>query len=156
MARRRGAEKRQISGDYKYSDVRVQKLINMLMRGGKKLLAETIVYNAFDAVQEKTGEDPLRLFFSAYENIRPSVEVKSRRVGGASYAVPVELRPERSSFLALRWLIQCARTRSERTMVERLAAETVEAAQKRGGAVKRREEVDKTAEANRAFAHFRW
>ena len=156
MARRRRAEKRESFVDPIYKDLRVGKMINMMMKGGKKSLSERIVYQAFAKIDSEEKKDPLRLFLSAYENVLPTVEVKSRRVGGASYAVPMELRPERSSFLALHWIIKAARSRSEKTMVERLAFELVDASYRRGEAYKTRESVHRSAEANRAFAHFRW
>ena len=154
--RRRAAEKREILPDPKFGDVIVGKFVNCLMNEGKKSVAEGIVYNAFDRMQKRTGRNPVELFHDALANVRPMLEVRSRRVGGATYQVPVEVRPERRQALATRWLIQSATKRSEKTMTERLAGELLDAAQNRGSAVKKREDTTKMADANRAFAHYRW
>jgi len=156
MSRRRKAEKREVIPDAKFGDVVVSKFINCLMLDGKKSVAERIVYGAFDQVEEKSKQDPLEVFHTALDNIKPSVEVRSRRVGGATYQVPVEVRPERRKALAIRWLVQCARSRNENTMRERLAGELMDAASNRGVAVKKREDTHRMAEANRAFSHYRW
>ncbi len=157
MPRRREVAKRKIAPDPKYGDRLVAKFTNVLMWEGKKGTAEKIVSGAFEIIGERGGgEEPLKLFKKALDNIKPMVEVKSRRVGGATYQVPVEVRSERRSALAMRWLIGFARKRSERTMIERLANEVMEAAQNRGSAVKKREDTHKMAEANKAFAHYRW
>jgi small subunit ribosomal protein S7 len=156
MSRRRRAEKREINPDPKFGDVVVTKFMNSLMLDGKKSVAEGIVYGAFDAIQEKTRQDPIAVFHQALENVRPSVEVRSRRVGGATYQVPVEVRTERQQALAIRWLIAAARARSEHTMVDRLSGELLDAHGGRGTAVKRREDTHRMAEANRAFSHYRW
>ncbi|MEE2961132.1 MAG: 30S ribosomal protein S7 [Myxococcota bacterium] len=157
MARRREIPKRKILPDPKFSDRIVAKFTNAVMTGGKKSIAEGIVYNAFDLIGERgTGEEPLKIFKKALDNVKPMVEVKSRRVGGATYQVPVEVRAERRAALAMRWLINSSRSRSERTMPERLAGEILDASQNRGTAVKKREDTHKMAEANKAFAHYRW
>ncbi|MDW8247067.1 MAG: 30S ribosomal protein S7 [Sandaracinaceae bacterium] len=156
MPRRGPVQLRPIPPDLKYNAPLVAKLCNVTMRRGKKSLAERIVYGAFDIIQNRYNENPLELFHKAVEVVKPKLEVKSRRVGGATYQVPVEVRPERRVSLALRWLVEAARERGEKTMAERLAAEIREAADGRGGAVKKREDVHKMAEANRAFAHYRW
>jgi small subunit ribosomal protein S7 len=156
MARRREAAKREILPDPKYKDKLVTKFINTVMFEGKKGVAETIFYDALDLVGKKTKEDPLATFKKAVENVKPVLEVKSRRVGGATYQVPVEVRPERRQALSLRWIISSARSRSERTMVEKLANELVDAANKRGAAIKKKDDVHRMAEANKAFAHYRW
>jgi len=156
MARRKRAVKRTILPDPKYHDVKVAKFVNNLMHGGKKSVAERILYTAFDRIQEKTGNDPLDVFRKALDNVKPSVEVKSRRVGGSTYQVPVEIRPDRQQALANRWIIGFARNRSEKTMAERLAAEFIAAANSEGSSVKKREDTHRMAEANKAFAHFRW
>ena len=156
MSRRHSAEKREINPDPKFGDLVVTKFMNSLMEDGKKSVAETIVYGAFDIVQSKTKQDPVTVFHTALDNIRPAVEVRSRRVGGATYQVPVEVRVERREALAIRWLIIAARKRNENTMEERLAAELADAVQNRGTAVKKREDTHKMAEANRAFSHYRW
>ncbi len=156
MSRRRRAEKREINPDPKFGDMIVTKFMNSLMLDGKKSVAEGIVYGAFDAIQEKTRQDPIAVFHQALENVRPSVEVRSRRVGGATYQVPVEVRTDRQQALAIRWLIAAARARSEHTMVERLSGELLDAHGGRGTAVKRREDTHRMAEANRAFSHYRW
>ncbi|NQV48047.1 MAG: 30S ribosomal protein S7 [Rhodospirillaceae bacterium] len=156
MSRRHSAEKRDIIPDPKYGDLVVSKFMNNLMLDGKKSIAEKIVYGAFDLMQEKTGIDPLQTFHEAINNVKPSVEVRSRRVGGATYQVPVEVRNDRRQALAIRWLVALARKRSENTMTGRLSAELLDAANNRGAAVKKREDTHKMAEANKAFAHYRW
>ncbi|GBD40790.1 30S ribosomal protein S7 [bacterium HR39] len=154
--RRRRAERHEILPDPKFGDVVLAKFINCVMRDGKKSVAEKIVYGALDRIQQRTRRDPLPIFHEAIENVKPSLEVRSRRVGGATYQVPVEVRPERRQTLAIRWIIQAARNRSERSMQERLANELLDAANNRGAAVKKREDTHRMAEANRAFAHYRW
>ena len=156
MSRRHAAEKRQILPDAKFGDMVLSKFMNNLMVDGKKSTAERIVYNAMERVETKIKRVPLEVFHEALENIQPSVEVRSRRVGGATYQVPVEVRPERRQALAIRWLIKAARARNENTMEERLAGELMDAVQSRGTAVKRREDTHKMAEANKAFSHYRW
>lgn len=154
--RRRAAEKREVLPDPKFGDQVVAKFINCVMREGKKSIAEKIVYGAFDRIQKRTGKDPLELFHNALDNVKPALEVRSRRVGGATYQVPVEVRPERRQALAIRWIIQTAQARSEKTMIERLAGELLDAANGRGAAFKKREDTLRMAEANRAFSHYRW
>jgi small subunit ribosomal protein S7 len=156
MPRRREVPKRHINPDPKHHDITVAKFINVLMYSGKKSVAERIVYDAFDIVAEKTNEEPVRLFKKALENIKPQLEVKSRRVGGSNYQVPVEVRPNRKMALAMRWLISFARSRGEKTMVEKLAGEVLDAANNRGSAVKKKDDTHRMAEANKAFAHYRW
>ena len=156
MPRRREVPKRDILPDPKFGSVDVSKFVNAVMQSGKKSVAVRIVYGAFDQISSKSGKDPLEVFASAIANVRPMVEVKSRRVGGANYQVPVEVRPARRMALAMRWLREAARKRSEKTMGLRLAAEMLEAAENRGGAVKKRDEVHRMAEANKAFAHYRF
>ena len=156
MPRRREVPKRDILPDPKFGNVDVSKFVNTIMKSGKKSVAERIVYGAFDQIVTKTGKDPLEVFGLALGNIKPLVEVKSRRVGGANYQVPVEVRPSRRMALAMRWLRESARKRSEKSMGQRLAAEMLEASESRGGAVKKRDEVHRMAEANKAFAHFRF
>ncbi len=157
MGRRRETPKRKIMSDPKYGDRLVTKFVNALMRDGKKSTAEQICYGAFDIIAEKGGgEDSLTLFKKGLENIKPRIEVKSRRVGGATFQVPVEVRPERRTSLGMRWLLQAAEKRGEKTMREKLASEILEAAAGRGAAVKKRDETHKMADANKAFAHFRW
>jgi len=156
MPRRREVPKRDILPDPKFGSVDVSKFVNAIMQSGKKSVAERIVYGAFDQIVSKSGKDPLEVFAAAMSNVKPMVEVKSRRVGGANYQVPVEVRPARRAALAMRWLRETARKRSEKTMGLRLAAELMEAAENRGGAVKKRDEVHRMAEANKAFAHFRF
>ncbi|MBK7676675.1 MULTISPECIES: 30S ribosomal protein S7 [Candidatus Accumulibacter] len=156
MPRRREVPKRDILPDPKFGNVEVSKFVNTIMKSGKKSVAERIVYGAFDQIVTKTGKDPLEVFGLALGNIKPLVEVKSRRVGGANYQVPVEVRPSRRMALAMRWLRESARKRSEKSMGQRLAAEMLEASESRGGAVKKRDEVHRMAEANKAFAHFRF
>ncbi|VAV88746.1 SSU ribosomal protein S7p (S5e) [hydrothermal vent metagenome] len=156
MSRRHRAEKRIINPDPKFGDLVLSKFMNNLMIDGKKSVAERIVYGALDTVEGKTKQDPLALFHEALENIAPSVEVRSRRVGGATYQVPVEVRTERKQALAIRWLIAAARNRNEDTMVGRLSGELLDASSNRGAAVKKREDTHRMAEANRAFSHYRW
>ena len=156
MPRRGNVPKREVLPDPMYNSVLVTKLVNSVMLDGKKGVAQKVVYSAFDMIKDKTGNEPLDVFNQAMENIMPSLEVKARRVGGATYQVPMEVRPARRTTLGLRWLTANARSRSERTMAERLAGELMDAANNTGSAVKKREEVHKAAEANKAFAHFRW
>ncbi|MCU4182721.1 30S ribosomal protein S7 [Bosea sp. BH3] len=156
MSRRHSAEKREIIPDPKFGDVVVTKFMNSVMYEGKKSTAERIVYGAFDIIEAKTKSEPLGVFKSALENVAPAIEVRSRRVGGATYQVPVEVRTERRQALAIRWLISAARGRNDKTMVERLSAELMDAANNRGNAVKKREDTHRMAEANRAFSHYRW
>ncbi|MBP3319435.1 MAG: 30S ribosomal protein S7 [Ruminiclostridium sp.] len=156
MPRRGNVPKREVLPDPLYNSVLVTKLVNSIMLDGKKGVAQKVVYGAFDIVKEQTEKDPLEVFAAAMENVMPSLEVKARRVGGATYQVPMEVRPERRQTLALRWLTAYSRKRSERTMKERLAGELMDAANNLGSAVKKREEMHKNAEANKAFAHFRW
>ena len=156
MPRRRVVEKRKILADPKFQDRLVAKFINDLMRQGKKSTAEQICYGAFDQVEQKLKDDPLKVFKKALDNVKPVVEVKSRRVGGATYQVPVEVRQDRRVALAMRWLIEYSRGRGEKTMTEKLAGEIMDAASNRGNAVKKREDTHKMAEANKAFAHYRW
>ncbi|GAB1367531.1 30S ribosomal protein S7 [Azonexus hydrophilus] len=156
MPRRREVPKRDILPDPKFGSVEVSKFINAVMQSGKKSVSERIVYGAFAIINQKSGKDPLEVFAAAMSNVKPMVEVKSRRVGGANYQVPVEVRPARRAALAMRWLREFARKRSEKSMDQRLAAEMLEAAENRGGAVKKRDEVHRMAEANKAFAHFRF
>jgi small subunit ribosomal protein S7 len=156
MPRRREVPKRKILPDPRYQDVLLSKFTNCLMRDGKKSAAEKIVYGAFEVIQERTRENPLDLFHQAVENVKPAVEVKSRRVGGSTYQVPVEVRSTRQEALAIRWLIGHARKRSGKAMGEKLANELIEASHNRGGAIKKKEDVHRMAEANKAFAHYRW
>jgi small subunit ribosomal protein S7 len=156
MARRRRAEHREINPDAKYGDLIVAKFMNCLMYEGKKSVAEGIVYGAFDSMQQKTKQDPLQMFHEALRNVAPALEVRSRRVGGATYQVPVEVRQDRSRALAIRWIINAARSRNEPTMTGRLSGELLDAANNRGSAVKKREDTHKMADANRAFSHYRW
>jgi len=156
MPRRREVPKRDILPDPKFGSIEVSKFVNTLMKSGKKSVAERILYGAFDIITAKNGKDPLEVFSSAMSNVKPLVEVKGRRVGGANYQVPVEVRPNRRSALAMRWLRESARKRSEKSMYQRLAAELMEASENRGGAVKKRDEVHRMADANKAFAHFRF
>lgn len=156
MSRRHSAEKREVIPDPKFGDIVVTKFMNSVMYEGKKSTAERIVYGAFDIIEGKTKSDPLGVFKSALENVAPAIEVRSRRVGGATYQVPVEVRTERRQALAIRWLIAAARGRNDKTMVERLSAELMDAANNRGNAVKKREDTHRMAEANRAFSHYRW
>jgi small subunit ribosomal protein S7 len=156
VPRRGNVPKREILPDPMYNSVLVTKLVNSIMLDGKKGVAQKVVYGAFDIIQEKTGKEPLEAFTTAMENIMPSLEVKARRVGGATYQVPIEVRPERRQTLGLRWLTSYARARGEKTMKERLAGEIMDAANGVGGAVKKREDVHKMAQSNQAFAHYRW
>ena len=156
MPRRGEVPKRKLTADPKYKDRLVAKLTNTVMLSGKKAVAEGIVYGAFDVIQNRVKEDPLEVFRKALDNVKPKVEVKSRRVGGATYQVPVEVRPERREALAIRWLITAAKNRNENTMEERLAAELADAVNGRGTAVKKREDTHKMADANKAFSHYRW
>jgi len=156
MSRRHAAEKREILPDAKFGDMVITKFINSLMYQGKRSTAESIVYGALDNMERKAKADPVRVFHEALDNVKPQLEVRSRRVGGATYQVPVEVRPDRAQALAIRWLITTARTRPEKTMVERLSAELLDASNNRGNAVKKREDTHKMAEANRAFSHYRW
>ena len=156
MSRRHRAEKREINPDPKFGDQVVTKFMNAVMYEGKKSVAEQIVYGALDQVRDKTKQEPVTVFHQALDNVAPHVEVRSRRVGGATYQVPVDVRPERRQALAIRWLINAARGRNEKTMVERLSGELLDASNNRGTAVKKREDTHKMAEANRAFSHYRW
>lgn len=156
MSRKGPAPKRDIIPDPRFNNLRIAKFMNMLMRGGKKGVAERIVYGALDLVSTRTGKDPMAVFHDAMDKATPQVEVRARRVGGATYQVPVEVRPERRNSLAMRWLISGARTRSGRTMMERLASELADASQGVGAAVKKREDTHRMAEANKAFAHYKW
>ena len=156
MSRRHAAEKRKVLPDPKYGDLVITRLMNRLMLDGKKSVAEKIVYGAFDDMEKKGGSDPVAMFHEALTNIKPQVEVRSRRVGGATYQVPVEVRHERRQALAIRWIVDNARKRSENTMVERLSGELLDASNNRGAAVKKREDTHKMAEANKAFSHYRW
>jgi small subunit ribosomal protein S7 len=156
MPRRREVPKREILPDPKFGNVTLAKFMNHVMISGKKSLAERIVYGALDSVQEKLNKDPLEVFEEALENVAPVVEVKSRRVGGATYQVPVEVRPSRREALAMRWLVEYARGRGEKSMPQRLAGEIIDASQNKGSAVKKREDVHRMAEANKAFSHFRF
>ena len=158
MSRRHRAEKREVLPDPKFGDIVLSRFMNVLMYDGKKSAAEGIVYAAMDTLKKKGGpnSDPLRLFHEAMDNVKPSVEVRSRRVGGATYQVPVEVRPERAQALAIRWLITAARGRAETTMAARLSGELMDAANNRGNAVKKREDTHRMADANRAFSHYRW
>ena len=156
MARRRRPEKREILPDPRFGDVVLSKFMNLVMYEGKKSVAESIVYSALEAIEAKARKEPLSVFHDALANVRPGIEVRSRRVGGATYQVPVEVRPERSQALAIRWLIGAARKRSEHTMAQRLSGELLDAANNRGTAVKKREDSHRMAEANRAFSHYRW
>jgi small subunit ribosomal protein S7 len=156
MSRRHRAEKREINPDPKFGDLVLSKFMNNLMMAGKKSVAENIVYGALDNIQAKTKQEPVQVFHQALDNVAPAIEVRSRRVGGATYQVPVEVRPERRQALAIRWLIQAARGRNENTMIDRLSGELLDAANNRGTAVKKREDTHRMAEANRAFSHYRW
>ena len=156
MPRRREVPKREVLPDPKFGNQDLSKFVNVLMTAGKKSVAERILYGAFESIQKKGGKDPLEVFNQALANSRPMVEVKSRRVGGANFQVPVEVRPVRRMALAMRWLREAARKRGEKSMTQRLAGELAEAAEGRGGAMKKREEVHRMAEANKAFAHYRW
>jgi small subunit ribosomal protein S7 len=156
MSRRHRAEKREINPDPKFGDLVISKFMNAVMLDGKKSIAEGIVYGALDQVEDKAKSEPVAMFHTALENVMPHLEVRSRRVGGATYQVPVEVRNERRQALAIRWLIAAARKRNETTMIARLAGELLDAANNRGAAVKKREDTHKMAEANKAFAHYRW
>ena len=156
MSRKSYVKKQQIIPDAKYRSELIAKFINRLMVDGKKSVAERIFYNALDTVKEKTNEDPVEVFKQAFQNVKPAVEVKSRRVGGATYQVPIEVRPQRQETLAIRWMVNYSRARSEKSMEQRLASEVVDAYNNTGNAVKKREDTHKMAEANKAFSHFRW
>ena len=156
MSRRHSAEKREVIPDAKFGDVILAKFMNSIMHDGKKSIAEAIVYDAFDMIEQKMRSEPLPVFKQALENVAPAIEVRSRRVGGATYQVPVEVRQERRQALAIRWIINAARARNDKTMVDRLSAELMDAANNRGNAVKKREDTHRMAEANRAFSHYRW
>ena len=156
MPRRRDVPKRKITPDPKYKDKLVAKFTNSVLLGGEKSVAEGIVYGAFEIINARFKEDPLEVFRKALDNVKPKLEVKSRRVGGATYQVPVEVRPERRVALAMRWIVQYSRNRGEKSMRERLAAELVDAAQMRGNTIKKKDDTHKMAEANKAFAHYRW
>jgi|TARA_B110000263_G_scaffold234502_1_gene232174 small subunit ribosomal protein S7 len=156
MSRRRAAIKRTILPDHKFKDLVIAKFMNRIMLDGKKSVSEKIVYGAFDIVSKKTDKEPLEFFHEALANVKPNLEVKSRRVGGATYQVPIEVRPRRAQALAMKWIVDCAVKRNEKTMRERIASEIIDAHNNKGNAVKKREETHKMAEANRAFSHFRW
>ncbi len=156
MSRRHAAEKREVLPDAKFGDIVLTKFMNSLMYAGRKSVAEAIVYGAFDTIEKKTSQDPVKVFHEALVNVKPDLEVRSRRVGGATYQVPVEVRSERGQALAIRWIIAAARGRSENTMTERLSGELLDASNGRGGAVKKREDTHRMADANKAFAHYRW
>ena len=156
MSRRRAAEKREVFPDPKFGDQVVTKFMNSLMYAGKKSVTEYIVYGAFDRIQSQTGQEPLKVFHEALDNVKPSLEVRSRRVGGATYQVPTEVRMGRGQALAIRWLIAAARARGEHTMTDRLSGELIDAAANRGAAVKKREDSHRMADANKAFSHYRW
>ena len=156
MSRRHSAEKREVIPDAKFHDIVVTKFMNSIMYEGKKSVAENIVYGAFEIIENRLKADPLPIFKTALDNVAPAIEVRSRRVGGATYQVPVEVRLERRQALAIRWLITAARGRNDKTMVERLSSELMDAANNRGNAVKKREDTHRMAEANRAFSHYRW
>ncbi|HXP73931.1 MAG TPA: 30S ribosomal protein S7 [Stellaceae bacterium] len=156
MSRRRAAVKREVQPDPKFDDLVLSKFMNCLMYEGKKSVAEGIVYGALERIAKRSGQDPIRVFHEALTNVKPSVEVRSRRVGGATYQVPVEVRPDRSQALAIRWIIGASRDRSEHTMEERLSGELIDAAGSRGSAVKKREDTHRMADANKAFSHYRW
>jgi len=156
MSRRRRAERREVLPDAKFGDTVLTRFMNALMYDGKKSAAEGIVYGALEVLERRAKTDPVKMFHEALDNVKPAVEVRSRRVGGATYQVPVEVRPDRGQALAIRWVITAARGRGENTMMDRLSAELMDAANNRGGAVKKREDTHRMAEANRAFAHYRW
>jgi len=156
MSRRHSAEKREINPDAKFGNLVISKFMNTIMIQGKKSVAEAIVYGALEAIEGKTKSDPIKVFEQALDNVMPSIEVRSRRVGGATYQVPVEVRPDRRQALAIRWIISAARGRNDKTMIDRLSAELMDAANNRGNAVKKREDTHRMAEANRAFSHYRW
>jgi len=156
MARRRAAEKRKLNPDYRYGDVIVTQFVNYIMRDGKRTLAERMFYQALDKVQDRTGQEGIEIFRTALRNVQPNLEVKSRRIGGATYQVPVEIKPQRRMQLGMRWLIDFARNRSEKSFSEKLAADLMAAAKNEGPSIKKREDTHRMAEANRAFAHCRW
>ena len=156
MSRRRAADRREVLPDAKYGDMVLTRFMNCLMYDGKKSVAEQIVYGAFEKIESRAKSDPLKLFHDALDNVKPAVEVRSRRVGGATYQVPVEVRPQRRVSLGMRWLVQNARVRPEKSMTDRLAGEILDAANGRGGAIKKKEDTHRMAEANRAFSHYRW
>ena len=156
MSRRHSAEKREVLPDPKFGNIVITKFMNSVMYAGKKSVAESIVYGAMETMETRAKSDPVQLFHDALNNVKPQIEVRSRRVGGATYQVPVEVRPERAQALAIRWLITAARNRSETTMAARLSAELLDAANNRGNAVKKREDTHRMADANRAFSHYRW
>ena len=156
MSRRHSAEKREINPDAKFGNLVISKFMNTIMIQGKKSVAEAIVYGALEAIEGKTKSDPIKVFEQALDNVMPSIEVRSRRVGGATYQVPVEVRMERRQALAIRWIITAARDRNDKTMVDKLSGELLDAANNRGNAVKKREDTHRMAEANRAFSHYRW
>jgi small subunit ribosomal protein S7 len=156
MSRRHAAEKREVLGDPKYGDITVTKFMNLMMLDGKKSVAEKIFYGAMEGIKKKTGNDPVAMFNDALEKVQPELEVRSRRVGGATYQVPCEVRPERAQALAIRWIVQYARLRNEKNMKDRLQNELIDITEGRGSTMKKREDTHKMAEANRAFAHYRW
>ena len=156
MSRRRAAEKRTILPDHKFKDLILAKFMNRIMKDGKKSVSEKIIYGAFDIVSKKTDKSPIEYFHDALNNVKPSLEVRSRRVGGATYQVPMEVRPRRAQALAMKWIVDSAIKRNEKTMRERIASEIMDAFNNKGNAVKKREEIHKMADANRAFSHFRW
>ena len=156
MSRRHRAERRETLPDPKFGNIKITRFMNSIMRQGKKSVAESIVYGALDKIESKIKQNPLQAFEQALDNVSPSIEVRSRRVGGATYQVPVEVRPERRQTLAIRWIIEAARDRNEKTMVDKLSAELLDASNNRGNAVKKREDTHRMAEANRAFSHYRW
>ena len=156
MPRRRAAEKREVLPDAKFGDIVLTKFISNIMFHGKKSVAERIVYGALDTIAKRSGQDPVKVFHEALENVKPTVEVRSRRVGGATYQVPVEVRPDRRQALAIRWIIEASRNRHENTMSDRLCSELQDAAENRGTAVKKREDTHRMADANKAFSHYRW
>ena len=156
MSRRHRAERREILPDPKFGNLKVSRFMNSVMRQGKKSVAETIVYGALEKIEQKIKQNPVAVFEQALDNVMPSVEVRSRRVGGATYQVPVEVRPERRQTLAIRWIIDAAHERNEKTMVDKLSGELLDASNNRGNAVKKREDTHRMAEANRAFSHYRW
>jgi small subunit ribosomal protein S7 len=156
MSRRRAAQRREVLPDPKFGDTTLTRFMNCLMYSGKKSVAEGAVYGALDHIQKRTGQDPVKIFHNALDNVKPAVEVRSRRVGGATYQVPVEVRAARRQTLAMRWVIEAAQARSEKSMSQRLAAELLDASENRGAAVRKREDTHRMAEANRAFAHYRW
>ena len=156
MSRRRAATKREVLPDHQYKDIILTKFMNRIMLDGKKSVSERIVYGAFDIVFNKTNKKPIELFYEALDNVKPNLEVRSRRVGGATYQVPMEVRPRRAQALAMKWIVDSALKRGEKTMREKIASEIMDAHNNKGNAVKKREETHKMAEANRAFSHFRW